>query len=499
MGTEYATKSSLEAVTTRTRMGLDDAQKAFLEWLSMEESERQEKYLSYRAYYDGEHDVMLTDRQKKFLELKTHQNFTANLCPMVVDELERRMLVQTFDADGNSQLGGHKGMLWKWWRRDGMDADQSDTHLSAIRDGDSYVIVSWNQEEKRPEFHHNLAYNGTEGVKCHYSDETGKVAYATKRWLVTDPLDPGAGTVKRMNIYWPNRVERFIADGTHSGFWYGFTNDGQEAVLPWVTVQGEPLGVPVFHLKHKPSGYRWGTSILDDVIPLQNGLNKAIVDVIAAADTTGFRMYWATGTDMTDENDDPISIHPGTFLTSPAADARFGFIPGEDLRPLIEVVDMFKVTIAQVSETPMHLFQVSGQNASEGSQKQQEVAMINKAEKWGRAVGNFWETCMQMAIKLSNTYDGTSYPTDLILQCVWEDAEVRDKTQRRKEEALTAKVWVDAGASIEEAAKAAGLTEEQAKDLAKMAVPKLVGLAPGSGPPAPGNTIAPKGVTNGET
>ena len=109
--------------------------------------------------------------------------------------------------------------------------------------------------------------------------------------------------------------------------------------------------------------------------------------------------------------------------------------------------------------------------------------MINKAEKWGRAVGNFWENCMQMAIKLSNTNDGTSFPLDLILQTVWEDAEVRDKTQRRKERAETAKIWTDAGASIEEAAKASGLTEEEATDIAKMALPKLVGIAPGSGQP----------------
>lgn len=491
MSKEYTIKSTAEADTTRTAWGIGASGQAYLDYLDMldiEETKRQQKYKSFRAYYDGEHDVMLTDRQKKFLELTVHQNFKANLCPMVVDELERRMIVRTFDAEGNLDLGGHKGILWRWWRKDGMDADQSDTHLSAVRDGDSYVIVSWNHEERRPEFAHNLAYDGVEGVRCHYSDETGKVAFATKRWLVNDPMQPDLGTVKRLNVYHPDRVERLIADGTNDGQWYGYTKDGLPAVLPWVDRFGQPLGVPVFHLKHKPAGYRWGKSILEDVIPLQNGLNKALVDVIAAADTTGFRLYWATGTDMTDENDEPIGIHPGSFLTSTAPEARFGFIPGEDIRPIIEVVDMFKVSIAQVSETPMHLFQVSGQNASEGAQKQQEVAMINKAEKWGRAVGNFWENCMQMAIKLSNVNEGTNYPQDLILQTVWEDAEVRDKTQRRKEKAETAKVWTDAGASIEEAARAAGMTEEEAKDLGKMALPRLTGIAPGTAKEADDNT-----------
>jgi len=485
MANEYTIKSSLEAFTTKERLGIDTTKVAFLEWLSMEDRERQTKYVGFREYYDGEHDVMLTDRQTLFLELDTNQNFTANYCPLVVDELERRLTVATFDADGNSKLGGHKGELWKWWRRDKMDADQADTHLSAIRDGDSYIIVDWNVEEKRPEFRHNLAYDGIEGVHCHYSDETGKVAYATKRWLVTDPHDPGAGVVKRMNIYYPDRLERYIADGTHGGQWYGFIKDGGEAIIDWTSKKGEPLGIPVFHLKYKPAGYRYGKSILEDVIPLQNGLNKAVVDVIAAADTTGFRIYWATGTDMTDEDGEPVQIFPGVIFTTTNPDATFGAIPGENLRPIIEVVDMFKVTIAQVSETPMHLFQVSGQNASEGAQKQQEVGMINKAEKWGRAVGNFWEDCMQMAIKLSNTFNNTSYQEDLILQTVWEDAEVRDKTQRRKDKADTTKVLVDAGAGIEQSARHSGYTEEESKDLASMAIPKLAMIAPGMGAQKP--------------
>ncbi|RLA03957.1 MAG: hypothetical protein DRQ45_01885 [Gammaproteobacteria bacterium] len=167
------------------------------------------------------------------------------------------------------------------------------------------------------------------------------------------------------------------------------------------------------------------------------------------------------------------------MLTSDSPEARFGFIPGEDLRPLIEVVDMAKVTIAQVSETPMHLFQVSGQNASEGAQKQQEVGMINKAEKWGIIVGNFWEDCMQMSIRLANAFGGASFPQDEIVQTVWADMEVRDKTARRKEVAETAKTWTDAGADLELAAKQAGVPHKEAKELGDMAIP--VGVMPFGG------------------
>ena len=460
----------LEMFTTRERLGIDAVKLSYLEWASQEDRERQEKYKQYRNYYDGEQRVMITDRQKEFLELEEGQEFSANMCPLVVDELERRMTVAGFDAPGD--LGGHDGVLWKWWRRDRMDSKQSDTHLSAIRDGDTYVIVSWNQDEKRPEFNPNLAYDGSEGVKVHYSDETGKIEMASKRWVVKGMAEDGIGERRRMNLYFADRVERYISDDKHTGGdWAPFTLDGNDAIIVWTDSAGNPLGVPVFHLKYKSGGYRWGKSILEDVIPIQNALNKSFIDVIAAADTTAFRIYFATGTDMIDEDGNPITLAPGTMLVSDSPDATFGFMPGENLRPLIEVLDMCKVTIAQVSETPMHLFQVSGQNASEGAQKQQEVGMINKAEKWGIRVGNFWEDCMSMAILLGNAFDGDSLKTDEIIETIWADMEVRDKQARRKAVAETAKTWADAGADLESAAKQAGVPAKEAEELGALAIP----------------------------
>ena len=471
MAADYTLGMSWEMLTTRERLGIgDEVKQSFLNWMEEEEIDRQAKYRQYREYYNGEQNAQLTDRQADFMELDTDQEFSLNLCGLVVDQLERRMSVAGFDAPG--ELGGKEGLLWTWWKKEKMDARQSAVHLSAVRDGDTYVIVSWDQELGRPRFSPNMAFDGTEGVRIHYSDETDEIVAATKRWVVRTFNNDGVGERRRMNIYYPDRIERYISDESLTGgSWKLYTLDGQDGILDWTDERGRPLGVPVKHLPYKAGGYRFGKSILEDVIPLQNLLNKAVIDVIAAADTTAFRIYWATGTDVTDEDDTPIKIHPGTFITSDNPDARFGYLQGEDLRPMIEVVDMFKVSIAQVSETPLHLFQVSGQNASEGAQKQQEVGMINKAEKWGIAVGNFWEDVMQCAIRLSNAFDRTSYPEDEILETMWNDMEVRDKTQRRKDVAETAKTWTDAGADIEQAAIEAGVAEHRAQEIGSTAMP----------------------------
>ena len=103
--------------------------------------------------------------------------------------------------------------------------------------------------------------------------------------------------------------------------------------------------------------------------------------------------------------------------------------------------------------------------------------MINKAEKWGIRVGNFWEDCMLMAIRLGNAFDGESLATDEIIETIWADMEVRDKQARRKAVAETAKTWTDAGADLGSAAKQAGVPAKEADDLGSMAIP--VDIMPG--------------------
>ena len=117
------------------------------------------KNISEIRILDVEQNAQLTDRQADFMELDTDQEFSLNLCSLVVDQLERRMSVSGFDAPGD--LGGKDGALWTWWKKEKMDARQSAVHLSAVRDGDTYVIVSWDQELGRPRFSPNMAFDGT--------------------------------------------------------------------------------------------------------------------------------------------------------------------------------------------------------------------------------------------------------------------------------------------------------------------------------------------------
>ena len=269
---------------------------SFLKHLEDEDAERQQKYRELREYYEGIHETQLTARMRTYLQLKVHDEFSANYMPIIIDGMSARMSVESFDAGDQSDL------LWEWWKANRMDADQDDTHTEAIRDGDSYVMVGWDNENGVPTFFPHMAYDGRDGMHVVYDTETGKIAFAVKRWLIESGLD--AGYKRRMNIYTPDRILRYTSNqAEEEGSWLLYQTD------PWLAKDGSPLGVPVVHFKNRGRGYPYGQSELEQAIPMQNALNKTVIDLLAAADTTAFRVLYMIGADPTD-----IEISPGGWV-----------------------------------------------------------------------------------------------------------------------------------------------------------------------------------------
>ena len=178
---------------------IDQVQRSFLEWLANEDQDRQDTIRDYREWYDGDHGTQLTDRQRRYLQIKHGEEFNDNYCSIVVDALWERLVVTGFDADGQDSD------IWGWWQANRMDRVQGQVHLAAVRDGDSYVLVDWDNDAGGPRFTVELAYDGAEGVKLHYDPERRTQAvFASKRWRigpfrgVDDSQEVGDGSRKKI-------------------------------------------------------------------------------------------------------------------------------------------------------------------------------------------------------------------------------------------------------------------------------------------------------------
>jgi hypothetical protein len=124
-----------------------DVKLSFLHWLMTEDATRQENIRQYREYYDGEHDTQLTERQRSYLELKVGQEFNGNYCPIPIDSLAEKLTVTGVSA-GDAQTP----VIWDWLVKNKIDGLQGIVHTAALRDGDSYIMVSWDDDRQMPVF-----------------------------------------------------------------------------------------------------------------------------------------------------------------------------------------------------------------------------------------------------------------------------------------------------------------------------------------------------------
>lgn len=387
----------------------NDVKLSFLQWLVTEDQDRQDKIRQYREYYDGAHDTQLTERQRAYLELKVGQEFNGNYCPIPVDALAEKLTITGVDA------GNQSPVLWDWMTANKIDGIQGIVHTAALRDGDSYVMVSWNEEENRPQITFEPACCDGAGVKVHYSEENrNEVAFASRRWRASQGTD--AGRLRRLNLYYPDRIEKYVSDTQGEGDWRLF-----EAVSDWTARDGSPLGVTAIHFKNKEQGYTHGDSELSDVIPLQNGFNKSLIDLFAAADSTAFRVLTMIG-----DNPSGIRVAPGSFIYSTRPDASIGHIPGEDLSPLIELKDSVAMEIARITRTPLSYFQITGQVAGSQTIEAQEKPLNNKAEKRQVYFGNSWENVLRMCRRLHNTFgSGPLLDETQPIEMIWKPTKTR--------------------------------------------------------------------------
>ena len=453
------------------------AQIAYLRWLASEDHAAQTLLRTVREYAGGQQPTYLTDRQKEFIGLKKATAaylYKHNLCQLVIDTLAERLSVEGFAptrkrARAEATDGGPTTIEeWasEWWEANRADALQDDVHETAIRDGAVYLIVDWDGDEGRPRWSLNLAFDGTTGVRVYQDANTNAMLFAAKRWQVYDPIATENNGRTRVTLYYPDRVEKYISakdanQGIGGTQWEAYRDAEQEPwPIPWTDATGKPLGCAVIEFAN-PCG-----SEITQLMPLQDMLNKADLDLIACTDSAGFRILYAAGLAKvigSDGNEVPITLSPGHMIRMESPDAKLGAIEPTDPKLLIESCKYWIESVAGVSRTPQYLFQVPGGTPPSGeSLKQQETGLIHKAERRQRVFGNSWEDVIYLSAKLHNLYLPGQVVDIERLSVEWASAqEFADPLGEDQAEALIVKTNVEAGIPLITALRQRGWDDEQ--------------------------------------
>lgn len=391
--------------------------------------ERLGRYRTYEEFYDGEQRSKPLQRARDILEVASGIRFAENIIETGVDKYARRFRVEGFEVDGNEAASDW--LTKRLWGRQG--ELQSTVHTEVPKLGDGFVIVEWDHQHGRPE----LRWNRPSLIKAVYDDDCpDRLLHAPKKWSTSrvSPVNPRGDLVWRLNIYYPDRVEKWFTPEKDGKNWAPWRDEDDELwPTPW-TESGtlpddgeadDPIGMSVIHFRNRAKGRRYGRSEVRGMIPYQLELNKQLLDLFYVMDSQGWKQRWATG--VSDGNALKTAI--GEWVRTANHEARFGEFEAEDPRPMVETIDATLRRFAAKTDTPLHDLIKSGTPPTGESRKMAEAGAVSKAEEQQVSTGRSWEEVARIAWRLGALYgdDVPPYDPKADITAVWDSAETRDE------------------------------------------------------------------------
>jgi hypothetical protein len=287
---------------------------------------------------------------------------------------------------------------WNIWNANRMDLRAGTAHLEALKTGNAYVIVWPDPETGVPMLY---PQKGRLVTVAYDEERPGRILWAAKGWVTSERK-------RRVTLYYPDRVEKYVSRQSSddalpilkAGAFDQFRVEGEPWPLenPW----GE---VPVFHFANNAGIGEHGISELRDVIPLQDALNKSVLDMLVAMEFVAFPQRWATGIEIPEDEggQERAPFTPGVdrLWTSDKEGTRFGQFPQADLEPFLKVQDGFRLEIARVTGTPLHyIMLLSGAPPSGEALKTLEARLVKKCQDRQTGFGNTWEDALELAVRM---------------------------------------------------------------------------------------------------
>lgn len=268
----------------------------------------------------------------------------------------------------------------------------------------------------------------------------------------------------RLNLFYPDRIERYITAKPSEG-----TLPEAREFIPYVQstnfslhsapnekqakacTLNNPYGiVPVFHFANNADIGAFGRSELESAIPVQDGLNKSVLDMLVAMEYSAFRQRWVAGLEVQTDADGnaipPFKAGVNNLWTTPNEKAHFGDFGTSDLDQFLKVKDSFRIDMASVTGTPMYYLLPHTRGFPSGEAMQRaESRFIAKVRDRQSAFGQTWADIMQFAARI----DGLG---EIQIETRWEDPS--QTTERERLETILLKRRI--GLSAEEALSEAG-------------------------------------------
>lgn len=371
-------------------------------------------YTALDRYYDGTQPLAFLSPEAKVALGTRFGRMASNIPRLAVTALAERLRITGFTAAD----------VWAEWIRNDLDQTSGVAHREALLFGDSFVIV-WADALGRP----NVTIESAKQVAVQRDPATRQIVAAVKRWETKATTEAA--------LYLPDRITRLRANST------GATITGFQTVetIP------NPLGVvPVVNLRNSDRLLDdFGSSEIDDLMPLVDALNKTLADLMVTSEYVGRPRRWATGIELTEEpvldaEGDPVLDEAGQpvmrevnpipeghrAMISENDQAKFGQLNAADLGGYEAAVRVILGQIMAVSTLPAHYVGVFTDNpASADALRAAEASLTARAEARQATFGRAWEQVARLIVAVRDGVD----PAAVDVRVQWADAATRSVAQ----------------------------------------------------------------------
>lgn len=360
--------------------------RADLTWALQTIGARSAAYGLYDDYYRGRHqrvfDIASETHQRYFAQLL--ERTRENLCKPVVRCFAERLGIEGWEGAGADAAKGAA-------RAARLSALANRVHTDALKVGDAYLLA-WPDNE--PKLWRQKA---SEFVTRPIEDDPSRIGLAAKVWQVTGGV--------RVNLYYEDRVERYVANTTansgtpRANAFMEYDGDGADRLIR------HSFGmVPAVRFAHDAdSPDKPGTSINEDVVPLQDILNKSLADMLIASEFFALPMRVFTGVTLTRDpktgktQADEFDPRKDRHMFFGGTDTKAFTLPSGDIRQAIEITDAIAVKIARVSGVPMHYLTIGqGQFPSGEALRTAEARLVSKVDDLHDEWGPVWSDAMAL-------------------------------------------------------------------------------------------------------
>jgi len=320
---------------------------------------------NYYKYYNGDHPLVYsTARLREIFNNTTLVTYIQNWCAVVVDASLDRLSFQGWDSSSETV----NSILDNYYRAENLPAVSKAVHKDALVTGNGYLIFDDIGGAVR------VFRNDPLNVTCLYDDEDPtQMKVALKTWLETDWEETGSKAT-RANLYYPDRIEKYVSMGGH----------GQNYVL-FEELPNRFGKIPVVHFQPY-------VLELQNVITLQDAINKTFCDMMVTGEFNAFKQRWIiTNSDLAELRASPQTLWHIPAGGSDEESTRLGEFSASDLNMFLEVMNQLSNSIAIISRTPKHYFLSSGANISGEALTVMESPLVKKVEQHITLFSRKWE------------------------------------------------------------------------------------------------------------